>query len=249
MQQLIFLKGHYNEYLTKVRFMVNRKAPSDTVLVCIHGLYGEAGDKGSKSVQLGHAMQDSVRGVAYITTSRDWSVYGVADDRAAAFAEKTFAEERADVCDVINVMCQQSRELFGVDPDRLRLQLVGNSMGGTLVSLIAADYPMVQKIALCGSGIQPSSKTEPILSTYPVKSEIAQAASRFVGDVLHMRGGNDTTVSVSSQEALVATFIRARRVKSVVIDGANHNFSSIFGKNKTKAYERYVKTLVDYLCR
>lgn len=72
----------------------------------------------------------------------------------------------------------------------------------------------------------------------------------FLGlNPVNMRGENDATVPTPSQKALIAAFTHAHSVKSMVIDGANHNFSSIFGKNKAKAYELYVGALVNYFTR
>jgi pimeloyl-ACP methyl ester carboxylesterase len=247
MEHLIKLAGNYLNNSVQIRVVTNEETVSEVVVVCVHGLYGESGDAGSKSVQLGVALKDSVRASVYISTSRDWSLYGVADDRAEAFAQKTFAQEQADVKEVIAMICEQSSSLFGISPDQLRIWVVANSMGGSLTASIAAQFPQIEKIALCGSGISPSSRSMPILSTYPEKSVIRSAAGLFTGEVLHVRGSSDATVNEPSQQELFEAFTHAKLAQQVVIDGANHNFSSINGKDQQKAYDLYVKTVAGFL--
>jgi alpha-beta hydrolase superfamily lysophospholipase len=247
MEQLITREGNYSKGQTRIKIETNEQVDNAIIVICIHGLYGETGDAGSKSVLLGAALENAARGIVYISTSRDWSLYGSADDRAAAFAQKTFAQEQADVKDTIDMIREQSRELFGVAPNRLRFWIVANSMGGSLASTIVAQYPEIEKVALCGSGILPSSRSLPILSTYPEEESIRNAAGMFKGDLLHLRGSNDTTVSELSQQGLFEAYGSARSARQVVINGANHNFSSIFDKNQQKAYAAYVKIVMDFL--
>ena len=247
MRQLIFLNGNYDRGLTKAKLEINKDVHTPVVVICVHGLYGEAGDSGSKSIMLGGALRHDVRGMVYINTSRDWKVFASAPDRTAAFLHKTFAQERADVKDVIDVVRKHSEELFGIDQKQLKLWVVANSMGGSLISSLAAEIPEIEKICLCGSGATPSSPKLPILSSYPSKEAIRSAAARFTGDMLHIRGTEDTTVSETSQRELYSAYTAARSVRHVPIEGANHNFSHIFGKNKARAYKQYVATVTDFL--
>ena len=248
MQQLLYLKGNYPAGFTHVGLDKNKHTTSNIVLICIHGLYGEAGDPRSKSVQLASALQEIVRGVVYISTSRDWRLYTEATDRAAAFQEKTFAQEQADVQDAITAVCKESEELFGVPSNDLRLWVVANSMGGTLTTISAATFPAIEKMVVCGSGISPSSRNLPILSSYPSKHQVRAAAALFKGKLLHLSGSHDTTVLPQVQHEFFAAFTNATK-EFVTIEGANHNFSSLFGAHKRQAYNRYVQAISSFLRR
>ena len=245
----ISIKGNYRQEPIQILTEANASVENTTVAICVHGLYGEAGDAGSKSVKLGEALCDAIRGVVYISTSRDWSLYAKTDDRSAPFAGKTFAQERKDVRDAIDLVIKKSNQLFGIDSKDIRFWVIGNSMGGSLVSMIASSCPEIEKIALCGSGIRPSSNDLPILSTYPSVDYIRKETSMFTGEVLHMRGGLDAIVDAQAQEELYESFTNAKSKRSIVVGGANHNFSKLFDKDKDKAYSLYVKNIVNFLLR
>lgn len=242
----IYIKGNYNNSFTKLEVLRSNK-PSNKVLVNVHGLYGISGDSGSKSRLLGNGvLKDNLANVVQYSSSRDWSIYNSEDRELSkqAFINKTFDQERDDLIDAIELTKQNSKELFGVD--KVEFIIVANSLGGTITSSLSDEFDNIEKIVLCGSGTGASSPNKPILSTYPTKEFIIDSAKKFQGKLLFLQGSKDETVPLFSQQELFDSYQSAKK-EMKIIEGANHNFSSINGKNKKLAYKLYVENILSFI--
>ena len=142
----IFLKGNYKSF-TKVLVSKSSKKTSN-VLVNIHGLYGLSGDHGSKSKYLVRIITKSgLANVVLFNSSRDWDIAGDNGDfekQKKAFGEKTFEQELQDIRDMMNLIIDQSTYLFGIKKDKLKLFLVGNSLGGTLITCLDEYFKYIK---------------------------------------------------------------------------------------------------------
>ena len=236
--------GNYRKNHNIIKF-AKSSSITDLTVVFIHGLYGTAGDRGSKSYILGEKIRRlGVASVAYLNSSRDWKIYKSGDEKKA-FCEKTFDEERRDILDMFRVLNERAPEVFGAR--QKRYQIVANSMGGTMASTLREVFSHVEKIVLCGSGTGSSSATKPILSTYPSKRYVTSAAATFTGDVLLFQGEKDAVVPLASQDELLAAYSSARLAVKKIVPGANHNFSKIDGGNQSLAYELYISVIFSFL--
>lgn len=243
----IYLKGNYNNNFIRLSVLkANRSTPY--VLLNVHGLYGISGDNRSKSRLLGKVvLAEGFANVVHFSSSRDWNIYDSSNRELSlqAFKDKSFKQERQDLIDAIDLLNVEKRELFGVN--HIRLIVVANSMGGTIISSISEKFKLIDKIVLCGSGTGASSSTKPILSTYPSKEYIKMATTKYKGEVMLLQGDEDDVVPLYSQNELIASYDNAKINKKRVIHGANHNFSSIRGKNKRLAYKLYCEEIVNFI--
>lgn len=242
----IYIKGNYNKFFTKLEVLKNEKL-SNKVLLNVHGLYGISGDKGSKSKLLGNSvLKSNLANVVQFSSSRNWSIYNSEDKELSkqAFINKTFEQERNDLIDTIELIKQSSSELFSID--KVKFIIVANSLGGTITSSLSDEFDNIEKIVLCGSGTGASSPNKPILSTYPTKEFIIDSAKRFKGSLLFLQGSKDETVPLFSQQELFDSYKSAKK-EMKIIEGANHNFSSINGKNKKLAYQLYLENIIKFL--
>jgi dienelactone hydrolase len=242
----IYIKGNYNNSFTKLE-VLKSKTPSNKVLISVHGLYGISGDRGSKSKLVGNSvLKSNLANVVQFSSSRDWSIYNSEDRELSkqAFINKTFDQERNDLIDAIELIKQNSNELFGVD--KVKFIIVANSLGGTITSSLSNEFDNIEKIVLCGSGTGASSPNKPILSTYPAKEFITDSAKKFKGNLLFLQGSKDETVPLFSQQELFDSYKSAKK-ELKVIDGANHNFSSINGKSKKLACRLYIDEILRFL--
>lgn len=242
----IYIKGNYNKFFTKLEVLKNEKL-SNKVLLNVHGLYGISGDKGSKSKLLGNSvLKSNLANVVQFSSSRNWSIYNSEDKELSkqAFINKTFEQERNDLIDTIELIKQSSSELFSID--KVKFIIVANSLGGTITSSLSDEFDNIEKIVLCGSGTGASSPNKPILSTYPTKEFIIDSEKRFKGSLLFLQGSKDETVPLFSQQELFDSYKSAKK-EMKIIEGANHNFSSINGKNKKLAYQLYLENIIKFL--
>lgn len=245
----IYIKGNYNNFLTKLEAS-RLKENNNKIFINIHGLYSQSGDKGSKSSLLGKRLIISqIAHVVQYSSSRDWNTFDDSDKEKSkkSFLNKTFDQERQDLVDVIDLLTNNSRELFDINPESVSFYVVANSLGGTITSSLSEKFDQIEKIVLCGSGTGASSPNKPILSTYPSKEFITASASKYKGELLFLQGSLDDVVPIFSQKELYDSFKSVKNKEYKIIEGANHNFSSINGRDKKLAYRAYINEIVSFL--
>ncbi len=229
----IFLKGNYKSF-TKVLVSKSSKKTSN-ILINIHGLYGLSGDPRSKSKYLARIIaKTGLANVVLLNSSRDWDIAGDGDfeKQKKAFGEKTFEQELQDAKDLMDLIIDQSTYLFGIQKDKLKIFLIGNSLGGTISTCLDEYFKYVKKIVLAGSG------TRTALPSKLSEKQILNKASNFKGEVMLLQGSKDEVVPLKAGDLLISAYKNAKTSK-VVIKEASHNFSN--------ARKEYVDTIVKFL--
>jgi dienelactone hydrolase len=239
----IFIKGNYKSFIKLLVYPSKKR--TQNVLVNIHGVYGLSGDVGSKSRKLAELV--SKKGLAHvvlISSSRNWKIFedGNWDRMKEAFTGKTFEQELQDVKDALDLLLDQSESLFDVNESKLKLLLLGNSLGGTIATCLSDYFDHIPKIMVAGSG------TRTVFESKITEDDILKSASKFEGKFLLLQGSKDETVPLKAGDALLAGYKKAS-TKKIVIEGANHNFSKINGKNKTLANKSYIDEVVKFFLK
>lgn len=244
----IFLKGNYKSFIKLDVFKTKKK--TNKVYLNVHGLYAMSGDRGSKSKFLGNRiLEKNIANVVQFSSSRDWNIFpsdGTYSKQQESFKGKTFGEEAQDLRDTIDLIFDQSKYLFGVED--VRFYIVANSIGGTITTTLKDKFKYIDKIVLAGSGTRPSDSTKPILSTCPTEREILNSAANFRGELLFIQGSKDDVVPIEAQDKLFASYKHAEKEK-VIVEGANHNFSKINGKDKRLAQKLYTDFIIKFLSK
>lgn len=241
----VYLKGNYKSFIWLKIFRA--KIPVQKVVLNIHGLFGFSGDKGSKSALLGKKVVDKNIGhMAQFSSSRDWNLFDESDFKKAlkSFGTKTFGQEVQDTKDTIDLLVAHSKFLF--NQEKIEISIVGGSLGGTIAATLSDKFNLIDKIILAGSPSKLKEKFH-LTITGPSPRIIKKHARKFKGSVLLLQGEKDTIVPLKSGEKLLSFFENARSKKTIIVKGANHNFSSIDGKNKKKAFEIYTEEVIKFL--
>lgn len=246
----IYLKGNYKSFIKLDVFKAKKQ--TDKVYLNVHGLYAMSGGRGSKSKYLGNRiLEKNIANVVQFSSSRDWNIFpsdGSYSKQQKSFKGKTFEQEAQDLRDAIDLILDQSNYLFGVEKEKLRFYIVANSIGGTVTTTLKDKFKYIDKIALAGSGTRPSDFTKSILSTCPTEKEILYSACKFKGELLFLQGSLDDVVPIDAQNKLFDSFEKAKKQK-VIVEGANHNFSKINGKDKRLAQKLYVDFILKFLTK
>lgn len=244
----IYLKGNYKSFINLDVFKTKKK--TNKVYLNVHGLYAMSGDRGSKSKFLGNRiLEKNIANVVQYSSSRDWNIFppdGTYSKQQESFKGKTFQQEAQDLRNAIDLILDQSEYLFGVED--VRFYIVANSIGGTVTTTLKDKFKYIDKIVLAGSGTRPSDSTKPILSTCPTEKEILDSASKFKGELLFLQGSLDDVVPIDAQNKLFASYKNAKKEK-MIVEGANHNFSKINGKDKRLAQKLYVDFILKFLTK
>ncbi|MEK7497390.1 MAG: alpha/beta hydrolase [Patescibacteria group bacterium] len=142
----------------------------------------------------------------------------------------------------------QSKLLFGVEKEKVRLYVVANSIGGTVTVTLKDKFKYIDRLVLAGSGTGGQGSTKPILSTCPPEKEVLDSTSRYKGDLLFLQGSLDDIVPFEAQDKLYNSFKKSKKEK-IIIEGANHNFTKINGENKRLAQNLYIDFILKFLTR
>lgn len=211
-----------------------RKIGKDSrVLVCLHGSHSSA----FEYADVADALGDSSESVVRITTSRHkdfdpggeepfMSENGDDDFMTAGFAGKTYDMEVEDVRRAIDAILGRSEELFGVSHDKVRLDILGTSLGATIAAQLSSRYNGSTDRLILAS---PSSKVpsddpsvrKPILDSIPDSAAFLGPFSVFKGKVVVIRGDRDEVTSEDEAQAFQSV---AQSVRRVTIPGAGHTF-------------------------
>lgn len=244
----IYLKGNYKSFVRLHVFKAQKKTNKVTLMV--HGLYSESGTPYSKSRLLAKKiLEKNFSHIVQFSSSRDWNIFPNDGDymkQQEAFKGKNFNEEISDLRDTIDFILDQSTSLFNVKTKDLKFNIVANSIGGTVVSTLKDKFKYIDKIVLVGSGTKPSDSTKSILSTIPEESDIFDSTKSFRGELLFLQGSKDDVVPLDAQERLFISYKNAK-TKKVVVEGANHNFSKINGKDRRKICKIYCDSIIKFL--
>lgn len=237
----IFLKGNYKSFS---KLLVTRSTKKNNkVLFNLHGLYGLSGDHNSKSRKLAEVVTKAGKAhVVNFNSSRDWGVFedGNWEKMKKAFEGKTFEQELQDAKDAVEVVVDQSQELFGINSKDLELYIVGNSLGGVVATCLAEYFKITKAIVLAGS------ETRTVFPTKLTEKQILDNASKFRGKVMLIQGSKDDVVPLEAGDALLLGYTSAK-TKKLIVEGANHQFSKINGKDKRKAFNQYIEAILQFI--
>ena len=221
----IVMRGVIN---TPDDFDENKKYPS---VIIFHGFGGDR--NGSVNFRLNHAKYLTERG--YVVFRFDFSGSGESD---GSFYDMTVSREEKE----LEMIHDFAKMKYYVDKDRL--YWIGHSLGGVLASLMAfklkpramallapasdmnnKDYLKVMAKTVFEGEVSGKTKLEsnmPYESLIIVK-DIYGSASKYDGNVLIIRGTNDSLVFRDSNEKLRDAYPNARYFE---IEGADHSFTN-----------------------
>ncbi len=205
----------------------------------------------SQSFLGNRTLEKNIANVVQFSSSRDWNIFppdGTYSKQQESFKGKTFVQEAQDLRDAIDLILDQSKYLFGIEKGKLRFYIVANSIGGTVTTTLKDKFKYIDKIVLAGFGTRPSDSTKPILSTCPTEKEILDSAAKFNGELLFLQGSKDDVVPIEAQDKLFASYKHAKKEK-VIVEGANHNFSKLNGKDKRLVQKLYVDFILKFLVK
>ncbi len=211
-----------------------RKIGKDArVLVCLHGSHSSS----SEYVDVAEALGDSSESVVLVTSSRHenfdpdgekpfMSEDGGDDFMTSGFAGKTYDMEVEDFQRAIDAVLDRAPELFGVSRDKVRLDILGTSLGATIAAQLSSRYnESTDRLVLASPSAKVPSDDpaarKPILDSVPDSVAFLGPLSVFKGKTVVIRGDRDEVTTEDEAQAFQSV---AQSVRRVTIPGAGHTF-------------------------
>jgi dienelactone hydrolase len=248
MMRTVQLGGSYHQKPMDV-YLYSPGQQTNVVTIVCKGLYSVFDPNHACGVNvLGDMLIDNnTSHVVFYNSSREYSFAADSsfESRKAAFINKTFGDELADLRTVIQYVIDHAQDEFGIRTSDLVLYLHGTSIGGTISLLVTADFPQVRKLSLCAPPSGRGNSKKPIVSTMPDPAALFAVASQFTGYMFLLYGGNDSIVPKESAFAIVAHASKARTT-TLTVPNADHDFRKLDGKETPDAHRAFAKAIFDF---
>ena len=198
---------------------------SNRLVIYAHGSFDEMDGHYGYYTRLFNQMADeNIASFVQLNTARRpcyWN--GSYKDVIDAFRGKTILEEYTDVYKVIKESLKRLQNLVS-DPQKAEITLLGLSLGGTIMTLNAYQFPQVSKLMVLSSGCRTQNKGLPMMDTYPEAEIIKNAASDFKGEVVHVSAKHDQVVPNKFQDELYSSFPIGHKRREIIED-TDHIYS------------------------
>lgn len=148
---------------------------------------------------------------------------------ANSFQGKTFTLEMNDMWSVVEWVQNKYKNCD------IAFHLIGMSLGGIIAGFFISKLKSkLQSITLIGSGSRIVNKRTTLTKTAPSSKHIIANFKKFKGVLSVINGSADDTIPLNSAEAIFVSAQSVLAKKMTVLEGVDHRFTEITGKNKEK---------------
>ncbi len=158
---------------------------NDNIVINIHGTFWSLTGSNNKYLNFAENLQQNqlTWSVLYASSRKDWEIDTTVTDRykqkQARFLWKTFHDELEDARRVVMWVIENASKNFGIQREKLKITLNGNSLWGILAFYLASEFPEIKNISTVWTWLRLEIKDVPILNTFPDASEIIQKLQGF----------------------------------------------------------------------
>lgn len=229
----ILIKGTFGEKSQKILYFSGR---NNIYYFFVHGLYGSCFD--NRYLNLAKKLNRKNYNVLLLDRSRlpGYKLSFSFETKQKFFIGKTFRNEIED----LKIAYDYSQN--NIIKKKSLVNLVGFSLGGTLISYLINDYKnYLNSIFLFGTGVSTKNKNRPIVSSYPRSREILRNFSRFDKSIILVQGSKDSVID--GEEAKKIIFNRMGNFSTrilILLEGVDHQFKKLFDKDATELLEEKI---------
>ncbi len=158
---------------------------NDNIVINIHGTFWSLTGSNNKYLNFAENLQQNqlIWSVLYASSRKYWEIDTTVTDRykqkQARFLWKTFHDELEDARRVVAWVIENASKNFGIQREKLKITLNGNSLWGILAFYLASEFPEIKNISTVWTWLRLEIKDVPILNTFPDASEIIQKLQAF----------------------------------------------------------------------
>lgn len=223
------IPGSYGDKIIKISHFYGENNPN--IIINIHGTYGSMNGWNNKYRVFAHQLQShNIANVVLYESSRksilpDPNETDTYKQKQAHFIGKTFFDELEDARRVLQNTLNQSQALFGIEKNKCKIILNGNSLWGILAFYLAHEFSQVKAIVSVWTGLRLEIKNVPVLDTFPNIHELKEKLQSFTGKYVCYYGTDDDIFTKESFFQLLDTVGNKKIDKSIIeMPGVNHSF-------------------------
>lgn len=239
------IKGIFGNKMNRIKLCVNKK--SDELIVLLHGAYSSPFSDRDKRYEYLFQKLSPFISVGFYQTSRIFEVQKKPQltfekFRDLSFKGKTFCQELSDVKESFVEIVNETKKETG--KCKLRITLVGFSLGGTMSVLLTKVSKEIDNIFLFGSGISFASKNPPILDSIPSETQISKILVEFRGNIFICRGSDDRQATHEKAYEIYESAKNSNLKLFIELKDVDHRFIL---KNKKKEEEKLNELIFKFI--
>lgn len=233
MEQKIYeIPGSYGDSIIKISHFYGENNPN--IIINIHGTYGSMNGWNNKYLNFARQLKShNIANVVLYESSRkaiepDSNETDRYKLKQAHFIGKTFFDELEDARRVLQNTLDQSQALFGIEKNKCKIILNGNSLWGILAFYLAHEFSQVKAIVSVWTGLRLEIKNVPILDTFPNIHKLKEKLQSFTGKYVCYYGTDDDIFTKESFFQLLDTVGNKKTDKSIIeMPGVDHSFGKV----------------------
>ncbi|MBW7954515.1 hypothetical protein H3C61_01755 [Candidatus Gracilibacteria bacterium] len=240
------LEGVYGDKEIKISAFPSEN--NDNIVINIHGTFGSLTGSNDKYLHFAQEIQQNqlAGSVLYASSRKNVELDSTITDRykqkQARFLGKTFHDELEDARRVVMWVIENVSKNFGIQREKLKITLNGNSLGGILAFYLASEFPEIKNISTVGTGLRLEIKDVPILNTFPDASEIIQKLQGFRGKFLMQYGDKDDVFTPEAFESFYKN-VGTQEKSFLHMLGVDHTFGKVSGETSSTPYKQVFESL------
>jgi len=254
-QKKYFIDGCFGNKKIFIDLRVNKK--SDWLVIFLHGAYGSVyKDKETKYQFLAKKLVKDCS-IGFYQTSRffEWKEKPELSFEAfkrQGFKGKTFKQELKDVKKSFWEIVSQVKKEIG--NKKIKICLVGFSMGGIMSILLTEKVKDINKIMTLGTGmsfrISKNRKKEwSLVRTMLNRLELKRKLGNYFGNLTVILGEKDKLVDIKEGKSFFASAKKAQIRNLIIVKGADHRFNMINNKEAKEELNNYILDMIRFNCK
>lgn len=241
------VRGQYLNNQVKFEVVVNNK--TSRLVLFLHGAYSSPYESKKTKIQYLAKELSKDASVGFYQTSRliERQIRPnlcFEDYINKGFNSKTFTQEWEDVQLAYKAIIGKVKKQLKTK--RLKISLVGFSLGGVMSLLLSESFSEVNSIVMFGSSssfIIPGDDWH-LLRTMPTVARLNRIARNFMGSLSMVYAEKDEYVNKKMARQWFDSFEESRIKRWIEIKGADHRFKTINNKNREGELQSLLKQVI-----
>lgn len=221
---------------------------NDNIVINIHGTFWSLTGSNNKYLNFAENLQQNQLSwsVLYASSRKDWEIDITVTDRykqkQSRFLWKTFHDELEDARRVVMWVIENASKNFGIQREKLKITLNGNSLWGILAFYLASEFPEIKNISTVWTWLRLEIKDVPILNTFPDANEIIQKLQAFRWKFLMQYWDQDDVFTPDAFESFYKN-VGTQDKSFLHMLWVDHTFWKISWETSSAPYEQVFESL------
>lgn len=239
------VKGAFGTEINEVYLHVNKR--SKELIIFLHGVFSSPFRESSKRYLFLSKKISCHTSVGYYQTSRMFEWYekpelSFEEFSQLSFKGKTFNQEFVDVKNSFYEIVKRTKSK--IKSDKLKITLVGFSLGGIMSILLTEFSSEISNIFLFGTGINFTLNQSSIMDSLPSTHKLEKIINGYKNNLFIYRGSGDSFATQKQSYSIYQSATNANIRVFAEFKGVDHRFMMKDTKDMEDQLNDYIFKLI-----